>query len=293
MDLRDILTKDVATVKPETQLLDAAKLMVRKNISSLVVVEDDVLTGILTERDFVRILAGRRPPAKLKVCDKMSTSVITVDIHTSLEDALNIMHDKAIRRLIVTENGHLSGIITQTDLMNAMRTTKLNVKVTREDKLVDSPMAYDLQNGKTYLFLGAKPEKSFEAFVEIVKHGTAGLMITRQKPEEVTKKWGLEKTPVIWLTNIGQHSSFLDPHDIQGISILLGNYLNEAEKPAIILDGISYLITQNKFDTVLNLIQNIRDKTLKSEAILILTLNPQTLKNQELELIKQEADSIL
>jgi len=104
----------------------------------------------------VRILAGRRPPAKLKVSDKMSTSVITVDIHKSLEDALNLMHDKAIRRLLVTENGRLSGIITQTDLMNAMRTTKLNVKVTHEDKIVDSPMEYALEHGKTYLFLEQK-----------------------------------------------------------------------------------------------------------------------------------------
>jgi CBS domain-containing protein len=294
MELKNILTKDVITIGLAATALDAAKLMARKNISSILVIDEKgTIAGIISERDFLHLVKNERDPTKIKAQEMMSSPVITADTNTSLEGALKLMHDKGIRRIPITEDGRLAGIITETDLANAMRTSQLDVELTVEEHIVSSPMKHNLQFGKTYLYLETKPDMSVQAFVDMVKHGTAGLMVTRQKPEHLMEEWALEKTPIVWLTNACPQGNYIDPHDVQGVSILIGNYLSKACNSVIMLDGISYLITQNKFDTVLNLLQNMRDKAMKTDSTLILTMNPQTLHKQELELIKQEADEIL
>jgi hypothetical protein len=154
-------------------------------------------------------------------------------------------------------------------------------------------MKHILKPGKTYLFMENRPQKSIQIFVELVRHGMAGLMITREDPQELKSSWKLEKTPVLWLTNTAPEGDYIGSHDVQGISILVGNFIAKAPNSVILLDGVSYLVTQNKFDTILNLLQNLHDKALSLGAILIFSINSKTLKSQELELLKQEADKII
>lgn len=294
MELKDILTKDVITCGLKSTALDVAKLMARKNISSILVLDRrGAISGIISERDFLHLVKNQENPSKVEAHQMMSYPVITADINTSLDGVLKSMHDKGIRRIPITEEGRLAGIITETDLANAMRKSQLDVELAVEENIVTSPMRHNLRFGRTYLYLEAKPQKSIQAFIDLVKHGTPGLMITRLKPENLMAEWQLEKTPVVWLTNTYPQGNFLEPHDIQGFSILVGNYLSKACNSVLMIDGITYLKTHNGFDTVLTLIQNVRDKTLKSDSALILSLNPQTLDKKELELIKQEVDEVL
>jgi predicted transcriptional regulator len=293
MEIHEILTTDIARVGPEMSLVDAAKLMRRKNISSIIVVKENNIVGILSERDFIHLIATLKDPRKLSVSDVMSSPVITSDINTSLADILHLMNDRGIRRIPITENGRLVGIITQSDLARALRKTHARVEPTIEDHLVTSPMKHILKPGKTYLFMENRPQKSIQIFVELVRHGMAGLMITREDPQELKSSWKLEKTPVLWLTNTAPEGDYIGSHDVQGISILVGNFIAKAPNSVILLDGVSYLVTQNKFDTILNLLQNLHDKALSLGAILIFSINSKTLKSQELELLKQEADKII
>jgi CBS domain-containing protein len=293
MELKKIITTDVITIGSKATVLEVAKLMARKNISTILVVDEGKVSGIISERDFLHLVKNEKNPANMSSQDIMSSPVITADIGISVEAAADLMHDRGIRRLPVTEGGKLAGIITETDIANAVRKSQMEVEVAVEEKIIQTPMEHNLQFGKTYLYIETKPDKSVSAFVELVKHGTAGLLITRKNPQAIADEWGLDKTPIVWLTNSNPQTHFIDPHDIQGISILTGNFYTQACKSVMMIDGITYLITQNRFETILNLIQSIHDRAVKSESILILSLNPETLKKQELELIKQETDETI
>jgi len=121
MELRDIITKDVITVGPDTTLQEAARIMTRKNISSILVMKDDLAVGIISERDFLRIYLDGKDHKETIVREVMSSPVITADIHMNFEDVLRIMHDKGVRRLAITEAGKVAGIITETDLIKAVK----------------------------------------------------------------------------------------------------------------------------------------------------------------------------
>ncbi|MBU0762544.1 MAG: DUF835 domain-containing protein [Candidatus Altiarchaeota archaeon] len=293
VDLRDIITRDVITIDSKSSVIEVAQLMSRKNISSILVVEDEITKGIISERDFLHFIAEDHDPHTVKAEDIMSSPVITSDINTKLHQILEVMWGKGIRRIPITEEGKLVGIITETNLTQALRRSKIKLEPKVEDTVATQPMQHDLQFGKTYLFMEHKPERSIKAFEEMVKHTIPGLLITRDDPREVKQKYGLDKTPVIWLTNSSPTGEFIDPHNIVGLSLTINDYMSNADKSVVLLDGISYLITQNQFDTILGLMQYLRDNSVKHNSTLIIPLNPKTLEDRQVELIKQEVDEIL
>jgi CBS domain-containing protein len=71
----------------------------------------------VTERDILKKCCPNMTCQKIKVGDIMSKPLITVDIDTPIGDAIELMDRKNIRRLLVTENGEVKGIVTQRDLM--------------------------------------------------------------------------------------------------------------------------------------------------------------------------------
>ncbi|MFH0861993.1 MAG: CBS domain-containing protein [Candidatus Altiarchaeota archaeon] len=121
MELKDIITREVVTTSPDAPLMEAARVMSRKSISSILVLEAEKAVGIISERDFLRIYLEGKDRTATKVGEVMSSPVITADISTSLDDILKLMRDKGIRRLAITEAGKLAGIITETDLIKAMK----------------------------------------------------------------------------------------------------------------------------------------------------------------------------
>jgi CBS domain-containing protein len=102
-------------------VLDALKLMAEKNIGAVLVVDNDELTGIFSERDYARkiVLKGRHSDDTL-VRDVMTPNVITIEPEQRLEDCMQIMSDKHIRHLPVVEAGKLIGIISINDVVTAI-----------------------------------------------------------------------------------------------------------------------------------------------------------------------------
>jgi len=94
-------------------------LMADKNIGLLVVMENNAIVGVLSERDCVRrlVLAGRSPEAT-PVVDIMVRDVVKADIGNTFADCLNLMHAHRIRHLPVMENGVAIGIISIRDLLS-------------------------------------------------------------------------------------------------------------------------------------------------------------------------------
>ncbi len=119
MFVKEIMTTDVKTIRPEDNIKRLAEMMVKNKIGSLVVVEGSgEVVGIATERDIIEdiILLGKSPE-EVKVRDVMTTDIITVNPGDTLEDAAEIMVNHKIKKLPVIEKGRLVGIVTATDLI--------------------------------------------------------------------------------------------------------------------------------------------------------------------------------
>jgi len=112
---------DISAIGPESTVYDAIKKMADNNIGSLVVVDDEKIVGIVTERHYARnvFLKGKASPTTL-VKDIMSTRVICAWPDQSVEECMAVMTDKAVRHLPVLENKHLVGLVSIGDLVKSI-----------------------------------------------------------------------------------------------------------------------------------------------------------------------------
>jgi CBS domain-containing protein len=108
---------DVATVAADATVLQAAHLMNDRRIGAVVVVENDQVVGIFSERDVLnRVVAVENAPSETLVRDVMTTPVACCRRDTRLGEARSVMRHKRIRHLPVVEEGELMGIISIGDL---------------------------------------------------------------------------------------------------------------------------------------------------------------------------------
>ena len=125
MKLKEILGHkghDVVTITEDRSALDAARVLVEHDIGSVVVMEGERATGILTERDLLRLTA-RRPGelGSIKVGSVMTREMITAGPEDELDDMMDVMTKNKFRHLPVVEGDRLVGIISIGDLVNACR----------------------------------------------------------------------------------------------------------------------------------------------------------------------------
>lgn len=115
------IMRTIVSVDLKAKAKEAARLMVDKDIGSLIANRDGLPFGIVTERDLMeKIVAGGADPAKVTVGDVMTAPLATVDASASLIDAARKMVEKNIKRLVVTEHEKIIGIVSQTDLVQAL-----------------------------------------------------------------------------------------------------------------------------------------------------------------------------
>jgi len=108
----------VLFIGPEATVLDAATLMNEHKIGSLLVMDEDRLIGIITERDMLqRVLVARRDPATIAVGEVMTTELVCCQPHTSLDEARGVLKNRRIRHLpVIDGDERLLGLISIGDL---------------------------------------------------------------------------------------------------------------------------------------------------------------------------------
>ncbi len=129
--IRTFISKKIIGVTSDTSVQEAARKMVEFNISSLTVVEDDEIAGLITNDDLKKrvIAEGLNPETPVK--DIMTKELITVDIDIAVKDALEIMATKDIKHLLVKESGKFVGMLTFSDLIDLQK-QKLETHISRE-----------------------------------------------------------------------------------------------------------------------------------------------------------------
>jgi CBS domain-containing protein len=114
---KDIMTTRVVTVKPSTPIADAARLLVRRKISGVPVVDEKDKTkvvGILTEADLLAAPAGAKTVAEV-----MRKRVISVSPETPIDEIVAILVKRKIKRVPVLDGGKLVGIVSRIDVLRA------------------------------------------------------------------------------------------------------------------------------------------------------------------------------
>ena len=126
MLVRDVMTRNLITVDPETSFTDALKIMRENKIRRLPVLENGKLVGIVTEKDILYASPSKATTldvwelhyllSKLKIREIMTRDVVTIQEDIPVEEAAKIMVDNKIGALPVMKGDELVGIITETDI---------------------------------------------------------------------------------------------------------------------------------------------------------------------------------
>jgi len=172
MKAQDVMTRDVITIDPDSTVLQAARLMLQHHVSGLPVVDGNGnLVGVLSEGDFLRrretkterrrsrwlefLMGPGRMAAEYshshgsKVSEVMSTDVQSVEQDTALEDIVELMERKRIKRVPVLCGGQLVGIVTRSNLMHAMVSlARMAQPASKDDAAIREKLLAEMQHEK-------------------------------------------------------------------------------------------------------------------------------------------------
>lgn len=113
----DVMTPDPVTVAATSTAVEAARAMRDEGVGDVLVLEGHTIRGILTDRDItVRGVALGADPATIRVGDICSRNVVTLEPSQTVDDAVRLMREKAVRRLPVVDDGRPVGIVSMGDL---------------------------------------------------------------------------------------------------------------------------------------------------------------------------------
>ena len=113
--------REIFSVAPDAPVLEAIRAMALHHVGALLVMQADTLHGIVSERYYARkvILMGRSS-ADTPVRDIMSTPVVVVPPDASVEQCMQIMTERRVRHLPVTDGGRIVGVVSIGDLVKAV-----------------------------------------------------------------------------------------------------------------------------------------------------------------------------
>jgi len=122
-----IMTRDVSVIQQDSSVELAAQQMLNLHIGSLLVMQGNDYAGIITETDVVRAVAQQLNVSQSTVQEIMSSPILTVEKNLSPHYARDLMADKHIRHLGVTEQGTIVGMISARDLLAYFKTVSKEI----------------------------------------------------------------------------------------------------------------------------------------------------------------------
>ena len=127
----------VVSITPDTSVFDALKVMNEKNIGAVLVMEDEELVGIFSERDYARkvILAGRSSKTT-EVKELMTCKVYCIDPSRTIQDVMELMNEHRFRHVPVMESEKVIGVLSSGDVMRGVVAEQKNTIESLESYLL-------------------------------------------------------------------------------------------------------------------------------------------------------------
>lgn len=149
--------------------------------------------------------------------------------------------------------------------------------------------------GKTLLIKGEGNQQAMADFRDLVRAGWDGLCISRTSPKEVKQFVGRECT-VLWLTKADpmagdqDREEYLLPTETAKMQTVIRNFLtkNKGKPSVILLDGMTYIVTNTDFRSFLKIAQKLKDDVYQARSLLLLPYEPKNLPESEVNLLINE-----
>lgn len=130
---------DVWTTTPDTSVYDALLIMADKDIGALIVMENEKMVGILSERDYARkVILHNKASKTTKVSEIMTRDVVTIHPDQTVEESMEIMSRRHIRHLPVVEDKRVIGVISIMDTNRNIIYRQRQTIREMEDKIISS-----------------------------------------------------------------------------------------------------------------------------------------------------------
>ncbi|MBC8470506.1 MAG: CBS domain-containing protein [Planctomycetes bacterium] len=121
LETKDIMTTKIVCTTKDTPVVDAIRLMVKNNITGVPVVEDDMtLIGILSEQDVLRLFHTYKDEKDRTVYDFMTRPAVYFEQDEPLMDVCYCLRDNSIRRVPITSNSKVVGVISRSDILKCI-----------------------------------------------------------------------------------------------------------------------------------------------------------------------------
>ena len=127
MRIGDIAQRRPITVAPNDTVRHAAQLMEKNGVGAVAVLDGDSLVGIVTDRDIVRRVVARGGPDDTRIDGVMTSPVVTIEASADFRHAFDILHGHAVRRIAVTRDGALVGMLSADDLLVCLASDLANL----------------------------------------------------------------------------------------------------------------------------------------------------------------------
>ncbi len=154
----------------------------------------------------------------------------------------------------------------------------------KEDIAREELMRYKIKRGSTYLIKEKVFERGKDVVLELYKNHFKGLILTREHPEKIKREVDLN-IPLYWLTKDPKDKSSVKP-EFPVLEKIIDDNIDRTT--FVFLDRFDYLVTQYNFLEALNFVQHLNEIFYARKAILIISLDPDTLNPQELSLLEKE-----
>ncbi len=150
----------------------------------------------------------------------------------------------------------------------------------------------DWEFGNGYLLKCKSSKYAFNILKELkAQPDRNAICITREHPDKVNKKYGLDISEIWWLSTSTDEFS-VTPTNVTKIAHKVNDYIKANENSIVLLDGLEYLISNNDFPKVLKLIQEIHQTIVKTNAILIIPVNPLVIDEKNVQKLEHELDEV-
>ena len=209
------------------------------------------------------------------------------DLVIKLLDSIENIHDEKTtellhKQIVEIEKKYDGNLGIYKKVFHNVQSRRLVVQPIREIIGMSKarPLSEKLEMGHSYMFLLDKSDRTFDIFATYVKDGYHGLCISRYFPMKIRKKYGLEKTPMLWLSHTDSEESHLDPSNLGVLTNILRDFFQKTEKGIVLLEGLEYLVIQNGFDTVLRFIQYLNEHVVTNKVILIVPFNKESIADK-------------
>ena len=145
-----------------------------------------------------------------------------------------------------------------------------------------------LEPGSSYLMEVPDPAIAYDVFIDQISDGRKGMVVAREYPDKVRKRWGLDHVPYLWLSYEKEKRYAREPTNIPLIYSEIKIFLESSPKPVVLISGMEYLIGQNNFPRILKLIQLLNDNVAVTNGILLLPVSTETLNQKDVRLLERE-----